>query len=409
MINAVAAAKIAARALAVNKTRSGLTMLGIIIGVGSVITMMAVGEGAGRKISEQIASIGSNLLMVFSGTATSGGMRMGAGSQPTITMGDTEAIRKELDTVEDAAPIVSGVAQVVYGNQNWSTIITGTTPPLLEIRDWPVINGRPFLWEDVRSAAKVCLVGKTVADNLFGGQDPVGQVVRIKNLPFTVIGQLAEKGQNPGGGDQDDGIYMPATTASKKLFGAAYGENIRMIVVKAKSFGQLDVAQDEITALLRQRHHIGPKQEDDFTVRNLTQILQSAEETIQVVTFLLMAIASVSLLVGGIGIMNIMLVSVTERTREIGIRMAVGARGSDIRFQFIMEAVALSLIGGALGIMLGIIASKIYSAAAGWPAVITPFSIVLAFGFSSAVGLFFGFYPAYKASKLNPIEALRYE
>ncbi|MBI5637115.1 MAG: ABC transporter permease [Nitrospinae bacterium] len=409
MINLRVTGRISLRALLVNKMRSFLTMLGIIIGVASVITMLAIGAGAGQKLGEQVASLGSNLLMVFSGSATSGGQRMGAGTEPTLTLGDAEAMRKELSAVAEAAPFVNGVAQAVYGNQNWSTIIQGTTPPVFEIRDWSVTAGRLFTWEDVRGAAKVCLIGTTVADNLFGAIDPVGKVINIKKVPFTVIGVLEKKGESPDGRDQDDTIYMPVTTAQKKVLGGIFADSVRLIFVKAKSFDQLGEAEEHLNALLRQRHRIGPKQEDDFSVRNITQVLQSAEQMVRIISLLLMAIASVSLLVGGIGIMNIMLVSVTERTKEIGIRMAVGARAADIRFQFLIEALLLSLLGGALGIALGIGLSRVISHFADWPAIITASSILLAFGFSSAVGLFFGFYPAYKASKLNPIDALRYE
>jgi len=409
MINIPSTVKISLRALMVNRMRSVLTMLGIIIGVASVITMMAVGTGAGRKISEQMATIGSNLLMVFSGAATSGGQRMGAGTQPTLTVGDVEAIRRECGAVEDAAPLVNSTMQVVYGNQNWSTIIIGTTPNMLDIREWGVAAGRPFMEEDVRSASKVCLLGQTVADNLFGGMDPVGQTVRIKDVPFTVIGLLRKKGQNPSGQDQDDTIYLPITTAQKRLFGSTLYNMVRIIFIKTRSFEDLEPAERQVTELLRQRHHIGPRQDDDFSVRNLTQIMQSAEQSVSIITALLSAIASVSLLVGGIGIMNIMLVSVTERTKEIGIRMAVGAKAADIRFQFIIEALLLSLIGGMGGIAIGAAGSALISVFADWPTIITAWSILMAFGFSVAVGIFFGFYPAYKASLLNPIEALRYE
>lgn len=409
MINIPSTVKISLRALMVNRMRSVLTMLGMIIGVASVITMMAVGTGAGRKISEQMATIGSNLLMVFSGAATSGGQRMGAGTQPTLTVGDAEAIRRECGAVEDAAPLVNSTLQVVYGNQNWSTIIIGTTPNMLDIREWRVAAGRAFMEEDVRSASKVCLLGQTVADNLFGGMDPVGQTVRIKNVPFAVIGLLQKKGQNPSGKDQDDTIYLPITTAQKRLFGSTLYDMVRIIFIKTRSFEDLEPAERQVTELLRQRHHIGPRQDDDFSVRNLTQIMQSAEQSVSIITALLSAIASVSLLVGGIGIMNIMLVSVTERTKEIGIRMAVGAKAADIRFQFIIEALSLSLIGGAGGIALGAAGSALVSVFAEWPTIITAWSILMAFGFSVAVGIFFGFYPAYKASLLNPIEALRYE
>jgi putative ABC transport system permease protein len=409
MINIPSIIKISLRALRVNKMRSALTMLGIIIGVGAVITMLAVGRGASQRISEQISSIGSNLLMVLPGATTAGGIRMGAGTQPTLTAADAEAIQRECSAVSDAAPILNGVAQVVYGHQNWSTGVVGTTPGMLNVRDWSIADGRPFTEQDVRSAAKVCLLGQTVVDNLFGDINPVGQIIRIKKLPFTVIGVLARKGQSPTGQDQDDTIYVPVTTAQKKLFGTAFPGMVRIIMVKAKSTGELYRAEKQINELLRQRHHISPKQENDFTVRNLTQMMQAAEQSTRVMTLLLGAIASVSLLVGGIGIMNIMLVSVTERTREIGIRMAVGAKTWDIRLQFIIEALILSLIGGIVGIIIGISGSKILSMLAGWETIVSPLSVLLAFGFSGLVGLFFGFYPAYKASLLNPIDALRYE
>lgn len=409
MINILSTVRISFRALRVNKMRSALTMLGIIIGVGAVITMLAVGTGARQRIGEQIASIGSNLIMVVPGSTTAGGVRMGAGTQPTMTLGDAEAIQKECPSVLYVAPVHSGVAQVVYGNQNWSTGITGTTMNMLYVRDWPLSAGRLFTEEEVRSAAKVCLLGQTVVDNLFGGINPVGQIIRIKKTPFTVIGILEAKGQDPGGHDQDDTIYVPVTTAQKQLFGTQFPGMIRTIMVKAKSTEDLASAERQINELLRQRHHIGQKQDDDFTVRNLTQMMQAAEQSTKVMTLLLGAIASVSLLVGGIGIMNIMLVSVTERTREIGIRMAIGAKTWDIRLQFIIEALILSMIGGVAGIVIGISGSKILSMLFEWSTIVSPLSIFLAFGFSGLVGIFFGFYPAYKASLLDPIEALRYE
>lgn len=409
MINVPSTLRISFRALRVNKMRSALTMLGIIIGVGAVIAMLAVGTGASRKISEQISSMGSNLLIILPGSTTSGGVRMGAGTQPTLSMGDAEAIMKECPSVAVVAPVHNGVAQIVYGHQNWSTGVVGTTPGMLEVRDWPLSSGRPFTDQDVKSATKVCLLGQTVVDNLFGDQDPVGQVVRIKKIPFSVIGVLASKGQSAQGQDQDDTIYVPVTTAQKKLFGAAFPGMVRIVMVKAKSAEDLAPAERQITDLLRQRHHLNQKQDNDFTVRNLTQMMQAAEQSTRVMTLLLGAIASVSLLVGGIGIMNIMLVSVTERTREIGIRMAVGAKTWDIRLQFIIEALTLSLVGGIAGIILGVSGSEILSALAGWTTVVSPLSIVLAFGFSGLVGIFFGFYPAYKASLLNPIDALRFE
>jgi putative ABC transport system permease protein len=384
-------------------------MLGIIIGVGAVIAMLAVGMGASNRISEQISSIGSNLIMIIPGATTAGGVRMGSGTQPTLTMGDAEAIQKECSAVSNVAPVLSGVAQVVYGHQNWSTGVLGTTPGMLTVRDWPLSSGRSFTDQDVKSATKVCLLGQSVADNLFGDMNPVGQVVRIKKVPFTVVGILDKKGQSPQGQDQDDTLLVPVTTAQKKLFGTTFPGMVRIIMVKAKSTEDLASAEKQINALLRQRHRIGPKQENDFTVRNLTQFMQAAEQSTKVMTILLGAIASVSLLVGGIGIMNIMLVSVTERTREIGIRMAIGAKTWDIRLQFIIEALILSLIGGIAGIVAGISSSELISMFAGWTTIVSPFSILLAFGFSGLVGIFFGFYPAYKASLLDPIEALRYE
>jgi putative ABC transport system permease protein len=409
MINVPSTFRISFRALRVNKMRSALTMLGIIIGVGAVIAMLAVGTGASKKIADQISSMGSNLIMILPGATTAGGVRMGSGTQPTLTMADAEAIRKDCPAVQDVAPVHNGVAQVVYGHQNWSTGIVGTYPSMLIVRDWPLATGRSFTEQDVKSATKVCLLGQTVVDNLFGDMDPVGQFIRIKNVPFTVTGVLAQKGQSAQGQDQDDTILIPVTTAQKKLFGTSFPGMVRIIMVKAKSTEDLAPAEKQINELLKQRHHIGPKQDNDFTVRNLTQVMQTAEQSTKVMTLLLGAIASVSLLVGGIGIMNIMLVSVTERTREIGIRMAIGAKTWDIRLQFIIEALTLSLIGGVAGIIFGISGSELISTLAGWTTIISPLSILLAFGFSGMVGIFFGFYPAYKASLLDPIEALRYE
>ncbi|MEI7670936.1 MAG: ABC transporter permease, partial [Deltaproteobacteria bacterium] len=376
---------------------------------GAVITMLAVGTGASEKISEQMASIGSNLLIVMPGSSTSGGLRMGSGTQSTLTQDDAEAIARECPAVSDVAPTFNGAAQVVYGNQNWSTGITGTTPGVLPVRDWSLAAGRAFTDQDVRNATKVCLLGQTVADNLFGNMDPVGQIIRIKKIPFMVIGVLAKKGQSDHGQDQDDTIIVPLTTAQKKIFGTRFVGMVRAITVKAKSADDLAAAETQINDLLSQRHRIGLRQEKDFTVRNLTQMMEAREQATQVMGLLLAAIASVSLLVGGIGIMNIMLVSVTERTREIGIRMSVGAKTWDIRLQFIIEALTLSLIGGVAGIVLGVSGSKILSALAGWPTVVSPLSVLMSFSFSGLVGLFFGFYPAYKASLLNPIDALHYE
>jgi putative ABC transport system permease protein len=409
MINIPSTLKISLRALRVNKMRSALTMLGIIIGVGAVIAMLAVGTGASEKISEQISSIGSNLIIILPGSTTSGGLRMGMGSQPTLTRDDAEAIEKECSAVQDVAPILNGAAQIVYSNQNWSTGVYGTTSSLLSIRDWSIFSGRAFTEQDIRNATKVAILGQTVVENLFGSIDPVGQMIRIKKVPFMVIGVLDRKGQSPTGQDQDDTIFIPVTTAQKKIFGTSFPGMVRTIMVKARSTEDLPLAEKQINELLRQRHHLSARQDNDFTVRNLTQIMQVAEQSTKVMTLLLGAIASVSLLVGGIGIMNIMLVSVTERTREIGIRMAVGAKTWDIRLQFIIEALTLALIGGIAGILLGVGGSMLLSLFAGWSTVVSTLSIILAFGFSGLVGIFFGFYPAYKASLLNPIDALRYE
>jgi putative ABC transport system permease protein len=409
MTRLFASLRIALRALMVNKMRSALTMLGIIIGVGAVIAMIAVGTGAKGRIAEQIASMGSNLLIVMSGSSTSGGLRFGSGTVPTLNVDDAKAILTEIPAVKYVAPNLGGVAQVVFGNQNWSTIVNGTTPEVLEIRDWSLSSGRPFTQQDIDGTTKVCLLGQTVVDNLFGGIDPVGQVIRIKMVPFTVIGVLAPKGQSTWGQDQDDIIIIPLTTAQKRLFGMQFPGMVKQIAVQARRPEVMKEAEDQITDLLRQRHHIQSNQENDFTVRNLTEIMSTAEQSASVMSLLLGAIASISLIVGGIGIMNIMLVSVTERTREIGIRIAVGAKGRDILLQFLIESLVLSLIGGALGIGIGITGTFILSSFTRWPVLFSIEAILLAFLFSGSVGVFFGFYPARKASLLNPIEALRYE
>ena len=405
----LASLRIASRALIVNKMRSALTMLGIIIGVSAVIAMIAVGSGAKAQIVEHIASMGSNLLIVRSGSSTSGGLRMGSGTVPTLTVDDAEAILNEISSVRYVAPDLSGVAQVVHGNQNWSTSILGTMPEMLEIRNWPVTIGSPFTWPEVNGAAKVCLLGWTVMENLFGGNDPIGQIIRIKNIPFTVIGVLSHKGQSGPGHDHDDTIIVPLTTAQKRLFGMEFPGMVRGISIQIKDLELMKEAEQQIKVLLRQRHRIPPNEENDFTVRNLTEVMAGAEESADVMSLLLGAIASISLIVGGIGIMNIMLVSVTERTREIGIRIAVGAKSRDILLQFLIESLILSLIGGMLGIAIGISGTYLLSTLAEWPTLLSVKAILLAFAFAGSVGVFFGFYPARKASLLNPIEALRFE
>ncbi len=400
---------IALRALMVNKMRSALTMLGIIIGVGAVIAMVAVGLGAESRIKEQISSMGSNLLMVVPGSFTSGGMRFGAGSRATLTVEDAKAIAAEISGVKYTAPVTEGQVQVVFGNQNWSTEAQGTTPEFLDIRNWSIASGRPFTLQEVESSSKVCILGNTLVENLFGGIDPIGQIVRIKKFPFTVVGALEPKGQSGMGRDQDDIVFVPFTTGQRNLFGRDIPGTVRQIAVQAKGPEVLSEVEEQINDLLRQRHRILASQENDFTVRNLTELMGTIEQTGKVMALLLASIASISLIVGGIGIMNIMLVSVTERTREIGIRIAVGAKGRDILLQFLIESLVLSLIGGILGIGIGIVGTLILSHFTQWPTLFSVNAILLAFLFSGSVGVFFGFYPARKASLLNPIEALRYE
>ena len=401
--------RIALKALGRNKMRSGLTMLGIIIGVGAVIAMIAIGSGAKTRIQEQIASMGSNLLIVLSGSATSGGFHFGSGSVPTLTVEDAKAIATELSAVKYAAPVLRGVTQIVFGNQNWATVTYASTPEALLIRDWPTVKGRSLTQADVDGAAKVCLLGQTVAENLFGQIDPVGQMVRIKKFPFTVVGVLSIKGQTTWGQDQDDVVYVPLTTGQRLLFGQQFPGMVWSISVQAIGPDAMNLAEEQITQLLRQRHRVRANQENDFMIRNLTEAFSTAEESARVMSILLGAIASISLLVGGIGIMNIMLVSVTERTREIGIRMAVGARGKDILWQFLVEALVLSLIGGIIGILIGVGASQLISQMFKWPTLISPLALILSFSFAGGVGIFFGFYPARKAAQMDPIEALRYE
>ena len=405
-----ASIRIAFRALRINRMRSSLTILGIVIGVAAVIAMVAVGAGAEIRIREQIASIGSNVIIVLSGSVTSSGMRLGAGNAQTLTEDDARAIARECDAVALAAPVVRGGAQIVYGNNNWGTQILGSTPDYLPVRDLAIEEGQSFASADVDSSARLALLGKTVRDNLFAGEDPIGKIIRIKRVPFTVAGVLEPKGQSPTGQDQDDLIIIPISTAKKKVLGASHANlaAVGQIVVQGKE-GRAAEVQDEIGRLLRQRHHLQGNEEDDFTVRNMEDVFKAQESSAQVMSLLLAAVASVSLIVGGIGIMNIMLVSVTERTKEIGLRQAVGAKTRDILAQFLIEAITLSLAGGVAGITFGITASALISWLAGWSTVVRPASIALAFLFSAFVGIFFGFYPARKAAGMDPIQSLRYE
>jgi len=409
MISLTETSRVSFRAIVSNKMRSGLAMLGIVIGVGAVIAMLALGAGATMQIKSVMSSMGSNLLVIRPGTVTSGGIRMGAGSVPSLTLDDAMAIKENCPSVEEVLAEVSGVAQVVYGNQNWSTQISGVTEGVFVVNDWQLQSGRTFVEQDIRSAAKMAILGTTVAEELFGYSDPVGETVRIKNIPFQVIGVLKSKGESSWGRDQDDIVMVPVTTAQKRLFGMPRPNMVSSITVKVKSEDLMPKAQEEVTLLLRQRHKISSSQDDDFTVRNMQQAMEAAQESMKVMSLLLGSIASVSLLVGGIGIMNVMLVSVTERTREIGIRMAVGATSKDIMLQFLVESGMLSMTGGAAGGFLGTLLSYILSSAFDWQTVVLPASVALAFSFSALVGIVFGLYPAYKASLLNPIEALRYE
>ena len=401
--------KTAFRSLYANKTRSSLTMLGIIIGVGAVITMIAIGSGAAMKMDQFIAGVGSNLLMIFPGAAQTGGSRQAAGSAATLTLADADILRNEGFLIAEVVPEIYGSSQLVYGNSNWSTLTLGATPGVLEVREWRIAEGQPFSDADVRSASKVCLLGASVARNLFGEEDPTGKIIRIRRVPFRVVGVLGAKGPNPWGNDQDDLVIVPITTAQRRLFRSAITDSVRRITVQAFDRESLGAMQEEVRSILRQRHRLPEGVPDDFEIRDMTQILESAAETTRVMGLLLGAVASISLLVGGIGIMNIMLVSVSERTREIGIRMAVGARPADVRVQFLAEAVALSILGGAIGIVGGAGVSNAVTEILEWPTVVSTSSIFLAVGFSALVGVFFGFWPAWKASNLDPIEALRYE
>jgi putative ABC transport system permease protein len=394
------------RALYRNKMRSFLTMLGIIIGVAAVIVMLAIGQGAQHSVKEQILSLGTNILIILPGSQQQGGIRVGAGSITTLTEEDATAIARECPAVAYVSPGTRAGGQIIAGNLNWSTGIEGVGGDYLEIRKWKLEAGEFFTEQDIKAATKVCIIGKTIVDNLFPDMDPIGQNVRIRNVPVRVVGVLSEKGQNSMGQDQDDIVLAPYTTVLKRLSRFPF---LRQILVSAISEHDIPVAQRQVTSLLRQRHKLNFSDPDDFTIRNQADLTSMANATSEILTILLASIALVSLIVGGIGIMNIMLVSVTERTREIGIRMSVGARGKDILTQFLVEALVLSLLGGILGITFGVVSSKIVSSFAEWPTFITAFSIFLSFGFSIAIGIFFGFYPARKAALLNPIDALKYE
>jgi putative ABC transport system permease protein len=404
-------ARNAGRALRVHKLRSALAMLGIVIGVGAVIAMVAVGAGAEARVMERIQSLGANVIIVTANSARVAGVRSGAGTRATLTDDDAVAIQQEIGAVQAAAPTRSGTFQAVRAERNWGTSVTGVTPEWFDVKEWEVADGRPITAEDHQAATKVVVVGQTVVDNLFGDEPAVGQTIRIRKVPFTVVGVLERKGPDPWGRDQDDVLMVPLSTARRKLLGRIPGQAraIWAISVKMRQGEDRDEVEAQIRGLLRQRHHLRPEQEDDFDVRNPSDVLRTQEEASRVMTNLLAAIASVSLLVGGIGIMNIMLVSVTERTREIGLRMAVGARSRDILLQFLVEAVTLTLIGGALGIGAGLGGAHALSYFAEWQTLVAPESILVAFGVAATVGIVFGLYPARRAARLDPIEALRFE
>jgi putative ABC transport system permease protein len=400
--------RVAFRALVRNKMRAALTMLGIIIGVSAVIAMVSIGQGASASVQAQIESIGTNLLFVSAGAQNVGGVRSGTGDTgtQTLTVDDLDAIKREVPSVSMVTPSVNARAQMVAGNQNWNTALTGVSEQYPDIRKWPVASGTFFTDADVRTAARTIVIGQTLVDNLFPGTDPIGQDIRVMSLPFRVVGVMQKKGQDAQGRDQDDVAFAPFTTVQKKILGR---DRVQIAYVSAISQDATYTAQDQITELLRQRHKLSANEPSDFTVRNMTDIAEAANETSKTMTILLACIAGVSLLVGGIGIMNIMLVSVTERTREIGIRMAIGARSSAVRTQFLIESIVLSLTGGTIGIVLGIVLSLVIPAFLGWPTLVSFMAIVGSVLFSAAVGIFFGYYPARKAAALDPIEALRYE
>ncbi len=388
--------------------RTALTMLGMVIGVGSVVLMMAVGQGAQYAVAQTISTMGSNLFILISGSTSSGGVRSGGGGGPTLTVSDAEAIAA-LDGVVNVAPVHQGSQQIVHGPNNWSSTVIGTTPPYLEARAWTIVDGYPFGDSDVRAATRVALIGQTAASNLFGADDPLGKTIRIRQSPFLVIGVLGKKGQNLDGRDQDDTVIIPLTTAQRKVFGNPFPGAVRLIMVQASSAETMPAVETSMTALLRQRHRLREGQENDFFLRNLAAAADSAAETTRVMSLLLGAIASVSLLVGGIGIMNIMLVSVTERTREIGIRLAIGARRKDILSQFLLEALMISVSGCLIGLVLGIGGALLVNSLTSMVIVVSGASVLVAFGVAAGIGVFFGYYPAHRAAALDPIEALRHQ
>ncbi len=400
----------ALRILARNRLRAGLTMLGIVIGVAAVIAMVSIGEGAKRAVQAQIATMGTNVIIIFPGVTSASGVHGSQGSAVTLTVSDALDLKKRIPLLADTGWVRRDVMQIVYGNRNWNGPINGISPSYLTIRDWSFMSGGPFTQTDLDSAARVALIGQTIVENLFEpGEEPVGAVIRIKNVPFRVIGVLASKGQSAQGSDQDDVIFIPFSTAERKVFGTSFIGSVGAMFGSTDQVEDLPMAAEQIREVLRARHRLQTEQNDDFTIRTQVDIGKVQEGTSQTLTMMLFAIASVSLLVGGIGIMNILLVSVTERTREIGVRMAVGAKRHHIVMQFLIEAMTLSLVGGALGIVLGVAGAKLTTLIAGWPTIISGNVIVIAFFFSLMVGLFFGLYPANKAARLNPIEALRYE